>query len=178
MSPLRPIVAKRSSVKPALKSSSMKKASSPSRSAGMTASRATKRRHGTNQLLRSPFARNLTAQEFPYRHRNGNLPVVLRICSGKETIKPSGKHLYLHAGFKPGHIYEFIYAAKNPSVLGLGFAAVRDLVSFLPLPKEGLGWPPQPVANRRKNFWHPVRLWLGPLAERPIPPRPGFSRLQ
>ena len=51
--------------------------------------------------------------------------------TGKETIKPSSKELYLRSGFKPGHIYEFIYPAKNPLVLGLGFAVVRDLVSFL-----------------------------------------------
>ena len=51
--------------------------------------------------------------------------------SGKEVIKASSTDLYLHRGFKPGHIYEFIYPAKNPLVLGLGFAVVRDLVSFL-----------------------------------------------
>ena len=51
--------------------------------------------------------------------------------TGKETIKPSSKDLYLRSGFKPGHIYEFIYPAKNPLVLGLGFAVVRDLISFL-----------------------------------------------
>ena len=51
--------------------------------------------------------------------------------TGKETIKPSSKELYLRSGFKPGHIYEFIYPAKNPLVLGLGFAVVRDLISFL-----------------------------------------------
>ena len=51
--------------------------------------------------------------------------------TGKETIRKSTKDLYLRSGFKPGHIYEFIYPAKNPLVLGLGFAIVRDLVSFL-----------------------------------------------
>jgi hypothetical protein len=51
--------------------------------------------------------------------------------TGKESIRPSRKDLYLRSGFKPGHIYEFIYPAKNPLVLGLGFAVVRDLVSFL-----------------------------------------------
>ena len=40
--------------------------------------------------------------------------------TGKETIKSSGTDLYLHAGFKPGHIYEFIYPAKNPLGPGLG----------------------------------------------------------
>ena len=34
-------------------------------------------------------------------------------------------------GFDAGAIYEFIYTAKDPKVMGLGFAATRDLVSFL-----------------------------------------------
>ena len=60
--------------------------------------------------------------------------------TGKETVKPSLKDLYLRNGFKPGHIYEFIYPAKNPVVLGLGFAVVRDLVSFLRYQtKDGTG---------------------------------------
>ena len=51
--------------------------------------------------------------------------------TGKLDIKPSTTDLCILSGFKPGSIYEFIYPAKNPTVLGLGFAAVRDLVSFL-----------------------------------------------
>jgi hypothetical protein len=34
-------------------------------------------------------------------------------------------------GFDAGAIYEFIYTAKDPKVMGLGFAATRDIVSFL-----------------------------------------------
>jgi hypothetical protein len=33
--------------------------------------------------------------------------------------------------FQPGLIYDFWYPAKDPKVLGIGFAATRDLVSFL-----------------------------------------------
>jgi hypothetical protein len=51
--------------------------------------------------------------------------------TGKLEVKPSSRDLCVPAGFRPGHIYEFIYPAKNPLVLGLGFAVVRDLVSFL-----------------------------------------------
>ena len=42
------------------------------------------------------------------------------------------------AGFDAGAIYEFIYTAKDPKVMGLGFAATRDIVSFLrhPAPNE------------------------------------------
>ena len=32
---------------------------------------------------------------------------------------------------RPGLIYDFWYPAKHPKVLGVGFAATRDLVSFL-----------------------------------------------
>src|SRR5260370_19299293 len=35
------------------------------------------------------------------------------------------------AGFDAGAIYEFIYPARDPIVMGLGFAAVRDLVAFM-----------------------------------------------
>jgi alpha/beta hydrolase family protein len=34
-------------------------------------------------------------------------------------------------GYDAGAIYEFIYLAKAPKVMGLGFAATRDIVSFL-----------------------------------------------
>ena len=34
-------------------------------------------------------------------------------------------------GFDAGAIYELIYTAKEPKVMGLGFAATRDIVSFL-----------------------------------------------
>lgn len=35
------------------------------------------------------------------------------------------------AGFDAGAIYEIIYLAKDPKVMGVGFAATRDIVSFL-----------------------------------------------
>lgn len=34
------------------------------------------------------------------------------------------------AGFDAGAIYEFIYPARDPIVMGLGFAAIRDVVAF------------------------------------------------
>ena len=41
------------------------------------------------------------------------------------------RHVTLKGGFAPGKIYEVIYKAKDPVVAGLGFAAIRDTVSFL-----------------------------------------------
>jgi len=39
--------------------------------------------------------------------------------------------VHLNGGFDPGKIYELVYEAKDPVVVGLGLAAVRDLVSHL-----------------------------------------------
>ena len=66
--------------------------------------------------------------------------------TGKAEIKPSTKDLCLLSGYKPGYVYEFIYPAKNPMVLGLGFAAVRDLVSFLRYKLMDEGGNPNPLA--------------------------------
>ena len=35
------------------------------------------------------------------------------------------------AGFDSGALYEFVYTAQDPIVMGIGFAATRDVVSFL-----------------------------------------------
>ena len=40
-------------------------------------------------------------------------------------------HVCKAGGFDPNHIYELIYQGENPFVLGLGFAATRDFVSYL-----------------------------------------------
>jgi hypothetical protein len=39
--------------------------------------------------------------------------------------------LRLAGGFRPGYLYELVCEAEGPFVQGLGFVAVRDLVSFL-----------------------------------------------
>lgn len=46
-------------------------------------------------------------------------------------ISPNQIEIRLAAGFDAGAIYEFIYPARDPIVMGLGFAAVRDVVSFM-----------------------------------------------
>jgi hypothetical protein len=39
--------------------------------------------------------------------------------------------IHLNAGFVPGKIYELVYTAKDPVVVGLGLAAVRDFLSYV-----------------------------------------------
>ena len=40
-------------------------------------------------------------------------------------------HVTMESGFEPGKIYEVIYRAKDPVLVGLGPAAVRDTASYL-----------------------------------------------
>ena len=44
---------------------------------------------------------------------------------------PSTKKVCLKGNFDSNHIYELLYDAKSPMVLGLGFAVTRDFISFL-----------------------------------------------
>ena len=39
--------------------------------------------------------------------------------------------VYMAKGFEPGKIYEVVYRAKDPVVVGAGMAAVRDMISYL-----------------------------------------------
>jgi Alpha/beta hydrolase domain len=52
-------------------------------------------------------------------------------CEQGSTATPDEQHVCYPDGFKPGHLYELIYRAKDPTVGGLGFAAARDLGAFL-----------------------------------------------
>lgn len=40
-------------------------------------------------------------------------------------------HVEFPAGFTPGRIYEVVYTGKDPAVIGLGPAAVRDYISYM-----------------------------------------------
>ncbi len=47
------------------------------------------------------------------------------------ALVPSNRHLHLDSGFEPGKLYELVYVAQDPVVVGLGLAAVRDFVSYV-----------------------------------------------
>ena len=55
--------------------------------------------------------------------------------------------LCLRGGFSPNLIYEFIYTAKDPLVLGLGMAATRDLVSWFRRAERDDSGTPNPLAG-------------------------------
>ena len=50
------------------------------------------------------------------------------------------------AGFDAGAIYKFIYSARDPVVMGLAFASVRDVISFLRRQVEDAAGSPNPLA--------------------------------
>ena len=52
-----------------------------------------------------------------------------RDSGGKIVADP--RWVYMASGFKPGMIYEVVYRAKEPVVVGAGLAAVRDMISYL-----------------------------------------------
>ena len=52
-------------------------------------------------------------------------------CPGGAKGTPSNMDICVPAGFSGDYIYQLIYEAQDPRVQGLGFAATRDLVSFL-----------------------------------------------
>jgi Alpha/beta hydrolase domain len=51
-------------------------------------------------------------------------------------------------GFDAGAIYEFIYTARDPKVMGLGFAATRDIVSFIRHEAADAAGTANPLAGR------------------------------
>jgi hypothetical protein len=52
-----------------------------------------------------------------------------RLENGRKVADPT--RIYLASGFEPHKIYEVVYKAENPQVIGLGLAGVRDAVSLL-----------------------------------------------
>jgi Alpha/beta hydrolase domain len=54
-----------------------------------------------------------------------------RCPTGPASLAPSTTDICYFDGFQNDKIYELIYVAKNPLVMGLGFATTRDVASFL-----------------------------------------------
>ena len=53
-----------------------------------------------------------------------------------EQVVPDRTRVYLEGGFEPHKLYDIVYTAQNPPVVGLGPAAIRDTISRL---KYGYG---------------------------------------
>jgi hypothetical protein len=54
---------------------------------------------------------------------------------------PDATHVSLAGGFEPGKIYELVYRAEKPPLVGLGLLAVRDTAAWLRSASAGAGNP-------------------------------------
>jgi hypothetical protein len=67
--------------------------------------------------------------------------------TGQASLVPDTVDLCYFDGFDNTKIYELIYQAKNPIVMGLGFATTRDVASFLRYETRDDAGSPNPVGT-------------------------------
>ncbi len=53
-------------------------------------------------------------------------------------VKKSDTFIYMRDGFQEGKIYELVYQSKDPPVVGLGLAAIRDVLSYAKYDKSSV----------------------------------------
>jgi hypothetical protein len=74
----------------------------------------------------------------------------------------------LRGGFDPAKLYQVVYTAKDPYILGIGFAAWRDVASFFKYADKDDAGTPNPLARRvnwsitrgRSQSGNYLRGWL------------------
>ena len=93
-----------------------------------------------NQLVFEPVSASLPQATLTRRVRERDTPVAVARDQWQLGVRYDGRddgsglvelEMELAGGFEPGVIYELIYEARGSVVQGTGFAAMRDLVSFL-----------------------------------------------
>ncbi len=52
-------------------------------------------------------------------------------CDGSGTAEAGNHDVCVPAGFSTDYVYNLVYEAQDPIVLGIGFGAIREFVSFL-----------------------------------------------
>jgi hypothetical protein len=74
-----------------------------------------------------------------------------RCANGPASLVPTTTDICLFDGFKVDRIYELIYPAKNPMVMGLGYVVTRDVASFLRHQARDDAGNPNPLALSPTN---------------------------
>ena len=71
-------------------------------------------------------------------------------CSASNPFPgtPDPTQICLRSGFDPTLLYQLVFTAQDPPVLGIGFAAFRDVASFLRYSTEDAEGTPNPLANQ------------------------------
>ena len=70
--------------------------------------------------------------------------------TGRSSLSSSTTDLCLFEGFHADKVYELTYPAKNPWVMGLGYAVTRDMASFLRYETADDTGTPNPLAVSRQ----------------------------
>jgi len=73
--------------------------------------------------------------------------------TGQASLVPTTTDLCYFDGFDNRKIYELIYTAKNPIVMGLGFAATRDVASFLRYRAHDDAGNPNPIGTGTRRAY-------------------------
>ena len=73
-----------------------------------------------------------------------------RCPSGRDSLAASALDICYFDRFDPDRIYELIYTARNPIVMGLGHAATRDVGSFLRYETDARA---NPLAGRIRRIY-------------------------
>lgn len=101
--------------------------------------RLTRRRYATDERIALP------PEQWSFSRVEGG--VGLDNQGSVTALVPSDTHIHIPGGFEPGWIYELVYTARDPLVLGLGHVAVRDLVSFLKFSETDRAGNPNPAGG-------------------------------
>src|SRR5262245_3478717 len=67
--------------------------------------------------------------------------------NGAASLAANDTNICLFDGFRADRLYELIYPAKNPIVMGLAYAVTRDVGSFLPYDTKDAAGNPNPLAE-------------------------------
>jgi len=113
-------------------------------------------RHKTATLSYAVSSRDPANVRMTVRNRTEETGVPIPFCEQTETKKScwnfeDDQTIRLRGGFQSGRLYEIKYQGKNPSVLGLGFAATRDVVSFLRYETQDDAGNPNPLRLSEKE---------------------------
>jgi hypothetical protein len=64
---------------------------------------------------------------------------------------PDARQICVRGGFDPSLLYQVVFTAQDPPVLGIGFAAFRDIGSFFKYAEADEMGTPSPIANAVTN---------------------------
>jgi hypothetical protein len=126
---------------------------------------------GVSGVVRCEFRPNLPAARLPLADRYHVPQPTLALDDGRARLTvrehvaaeraniPRARwrfsdptHLELDGGFVPGHLYELVYRAQDPAVVGLGLLAVRDTAAWLRLATADAGNPCAGTLSRAYAF--------------------------